>query len=100
MGPGLTDRRSIVERRLFDANAQLRRARSELEVIDAQLEALQDDADEAQIRMLVSETALAHRTWREAQGHLELLKKELAAVRQRVAELEQKQDELLAKLVL
>jgi chromosome segregation ATPase len=100
MAPGLTDRRSQVERRLFDANAQLLRTRSELEIVDAQLAALQDEADEAQIRMLVSETALAHRAWREAQGHLELLKKERASVLERIADLERKQDELLAKLVL
>jgi len=40
MRPGLTDRRQRAERRLFDVSARLDRARAELEVIEAQLDAL------------------------------------------------------------
>ena len=48
--------RVLIERRLMDVAQRLKRAREELAVIDDQLAALSDAADEARIRSLVSET--------------------------------------------
>ena len=51
----------------MDVAQRLKRAREELAVIDDQLAALSDVADEARIRSLVSETSLAQREYTEAQ---------------------------------
>ncbi len=59
MRPGLTDRRQRTERRLFDVSARLDRARAELEVIEAQSDALAEQAEEAKVRAIVAETPLA-----------------------------------------
>ena len=52
----------------MDVAQRLKRAREELAVIDDQLAALSDAADEARIRSLVSETSLAHREYTEARA--------------------------------
>jgi predicted RNA-binding protein len=65
--------RSLIERRLFDLAQRLRAAREELAVLDEQLAALKEAADEARIRSLVSETPLAHREYAEAQRHADVL---------------------------
>lgn len=88
-----------MERRLFDVHARLARARAELEVAEEQLAALDEQADEARLRMLVSETPLAEREWREAERHAEAMRRSRDAARALVAELEAAQDELLGKLV-
>ena len=55
-------RRALVERSLRDVHARLERAREELGVLDEQLAVLNDAADDARIRSLVSETPLAGTT--------------------------------------
>lgn len=100
MRPGLTDRRQRVERRLFDVHARLDRARAELAIAEEQLAALEDAADEARTRMLVSETAQANREWNEAQRHAEVMVRSREAARAAVAELERLQDELLSQLLV
>ncbi|MDA8291699.1 MAG: hypothetical protein M0Z33_08485 [Actinomycetota bacterium] len=99
MRPGLTDRRQRVERRLFDVHARLDRARAELAIVEEQLAAFTDAADEARIRMLVSETAQADRDWNEARRHSEVMARSRDAARAAVAELERLQDELLSQLL-
>ncbi len=63
----------LVERRLADVSQRLRRARQELAVVDEQLRALADTADEARIRSLVSETPLAVKEFHEAQRQAEAM---------------------------
>lgn len=99
MRPSLSDRRQRVERRLFDVHARLERARAELALAEEQLHALSEVADEARVRMLVSETALANREWDEARRHAEVMERSRDAARHAVAELEHAQDELLSQLV-
>ena len=48
--------RALLERRLTETSERLREARRELEVADEQLAHLADEADEARLRSLVSET--------------------------------------------
>jgi uncharacterized coiled-coil DUF342 family protein len=91
--------RVLIERRLFDVAQRLRRAREELGVIEEQLTALSDAADEARIRSLVSETPLAHREYVEAQRHADAMQRTQRAVAADVAELQITQDELLDRLV-
>ena len=79
---------------------RLVKAREEVAVLDEQLRALTETADEARIRSLVSETPLADHEWHEARRHAEAMQRGLELARSRVGELERAQDELLAKLVV
>ena len=92
--------RALIERRLFDVAQRLKRAREELAVVDEQLQALVEDAEEARVRSLVSETPLAHREHTEAQRHADAMARSRAALAASIAELQQSQDELLDKLVI
>ncbi|MBW3668685.1 MAG: hypothetical protein KY443_05670 [Actinobacteria bacterium] len=92
--------RSLIERRLLEVNDRLRRAREELAVLDEQLAALNEAADDTRIRALVSETPLADREHREAQKHVDAMLRSRAAALSSIAELEQLQGELLDRLVV
>jgi uncharacterized coiled-coil DUF342 family protein len=91
--------RVLIERKLFDVAQRLKRAREELAVIEEQLTALSDAADDARIRSLVSETPLAHREYVEAQRHADAMERTYRAVAADVAELQASQDELLDRLI-
>jgi hypothetical protein len=86
------------ERRLVDVNQRLQRAREELVVLDQQLVALSDDADDARVRALVSDSPMADRDYREAERAAEAMRRSRAAMAATIAELERSQDELLASL--
>jgi len=91
--------RWLVERRLSDVAARLKRQRAELQVIDEQLLYLADAADETRLRALMSETPLADREHHDAQKHADAMARERAKVVASITELETAQDELLDKLV-
>jgi uncharacterized protein YbaP (TraB family) len=90
----------MIERRLTDVTQRLRRARQELAVVEEQLAALADAADDARIRALVSETPLADKEHHEAQRHADAMARGRAAVLASIAELETAQSELLDRLVV
>lgn len=87
--------RPLVERRLRDVSQRLRKLREELEVTDEQLAQLADEADDARIRALVSETPTAEREHVEAAGHAAAMRRHRVAVQEEISRLEQAQDELL-----
>ncbi|HET9691059.1 MAG TPA: hypothetical protein VFP61_07895 [Acidimicrobiales bacterium] len=91
--------RASTERRLFDVAQRLRRAREELAVVDEQLAALADAADDAHLRSLVSETPLAQRELADARRHADAMVRTRRMVADRITELARTQDELLDKLV-
>jgi len=91
--------RWLVERRLSDVSARLKRLRAELQVMDEQMLFFADAADETRLRSLMSETPLADREHHEAQKHADAMARERATVLASIAELEKAQDELLDKLV-
>jgi uncharacterized coiled-coil DUF342 family protein len=95
----MTMSRVLIERRLMDVAQRLKRAREELSVIEEQLAALRDSADEARIRSLVSETPLAHREYTEAQRHADAMERTRRSVAADIAELQVAQDDLLDRLV-
>ena len=68
-------------------------------MIEAQLDALADQADEAKIRAVVSETPIAEQEWSEAHRHAEQFARRARLRRRDIAELERVQDELIGKLV-
>ncbi|HEX9530792.1 MAG TPA: hypothetical protein VF954_06620 [Acidimicrobiales bacterium] len=92
--------RSLIERRLVEVNRRLRRAREELSVVDEQLGALTEAAEETRIRALVSETPLADHDHRDAQRHADAMARSRAAAMASIAELERAQDDLLDRLVI
>ena len=89
----------MVERRLTDVSTQLKELRRELAVTDEQLAQLSDEADDARLRSLVSETPLAEREHRDASRHAEAMQRHRAEVLGDIARLEALQDELLDKLL-
>jgi hypothetical protein len=91
---------SSIERRLIEVHARLRTARQELAVVDEQLAVFVEEADDARLRSLVSETPLADHEWHEAQRHADAMARAREATVASIAELERSQDELLAKLVV
>jgi hypothetical protein len=90
--------RSRVERRLRAVGKDLQRLRAELAVAEEQLGQLVDEADDARLRSVVSETALADQEHREAQRHAAAMSRHRDRVLQSIAELEALQDELLDQL--
>lgn len=91
--------RSQVERRLLEVHARLKKAREELVVLDEQLAALSEEADETRLRALVSDSPAVGREHREAQKHADAMARSRAAVVAGIAELEATQNRLLDQLV-
>jgi chromosome segregation ATPase len=87
--------RVLVERRLRDVGTRLKRLREELEVTDEQLHQLADEADDARLRALVSETPAAERDHAEAAGHADAMRRHRQSVADEIVRLEVTQDELL-----
>jgi hypothetical protein len=90
---------SRVERRLLEVNRRLQRAREELSVLDEQMVAFADEADETRVRALVSDSPAAGREHREAERHADAMRRSRDALAATIAELERSQDELLDRLV-
>jgi len=88
----------LVERRLSGVGQRLRSLREELAIIDEQLAQLDDEADDARIRSLVSETPLAEREHHDAERHAAAMAARRQEVLASIAELEQRQDALLDEL--
>jgi hypothetical protein len=91
-------RRALVERSLRDVHGRLVLARQELAVLDEQVSALADTADDLRIRSLVSETPVAGHDYTDAQRHADAAARARAALAATIDELEHRQDELLGKL--
>lgn len=90
--------RSLVERRLSEVSHRLRELRGELAVTDEQLRHLAEEADDARLRALVSETPMAGQEHREAQKHADAMSRHRAEVVTSIEKLELQQDELLDRL--
>ena len=84
-----------IERRLRTVSKQLRSARNDLAVTEEQLIQLEDEADDARLRALVSETPLAERDHRKARRHADRLRKHRDTLSAKIAALDAEQDELL-----
>jgi chromosome segregation ATPase len=90
--------KGMLERRLRDVSAQLQGLRRELALTDEQLTQLSDEADDARLRSLVSETPIAEREHREAARHAEAMGRHRTDVMASIERLEQQQDDLLDRL--
>lgn len=90
--------KQLIERRLQEVSARLRRLREDLGVADEQLAHFADEAGDARLRALVSETPGADREHRDAQRHAAAMARHRDEVSAEIAELERRQDELLDQL--
>ncbi len=87
--------RFLVERRLREVHTRLVRAREELAVMDEQLAAVSEEAEDARLRSLVSETPLAAHEYTEVRRHADAMVRARAALSATVDGLERRRDELL-----
>jgi chromosome segregation ATPase len=88
----------LVERRLTQVAERLVALRQELAVIDEQLDHFESDADDHEIRALVSETPGAAFEANDARKHADAMQRHRGHVAAKISELERRQDELLDKL--
>ncbi len=91
--------RTLIERRLRDVSDRLKAVARDLAVAEEQLAHLADEADEARLRALVSETPIAQQEHREAERHADAMRRHHADLVAEVRELETAQDDLLDRLV-
>ena len=89
---------SLLQRRLIDVSDRLKRLRSECAVADEQLAFLEEEADDARLRALVSETPLAEAEAREVRRHADALHRQRDTLARSIADLEQEQDALLDRM--
>lgn len=78
---------------------RLKAVTRDLAVADEQLAVLAEEADEARLRALVSETPLAQQEHRDAERHAQAMRRHRDDLAAEVRQLELNQDELLDRLV-
>jgi hypothetical protein len=88
----------MLERKLIEVGDRLKQLRAELVITDEQMVQFVDEADDARLRALVSETPLADRDHHEAQRHADAMGRHRAEVLSTIEQLERRQDELLDRL--
>ena len=88
----------LLKKKLADSTLRLRQLREELKVAEEQLVHFSDEADEARLRSLVSETPLADQKHREANKHAESMRKHRNMLQTEIERVEALQDELLDQM--
>lgn len=88
----------LVRHRLERNAATLRELCEELRLSREQHDVLREQADECELRAMVSETPYAQAEHREAHGHANALAAHLGALEQSISDLEREQDALLDRL--
>lgn len=92
-------RRLRAERRLFEVHADLAVAREDAAALAGRHAQARQAAEAARVRMLASETALAHGDFEEARRTLGAAARRLTAARVLVAQLEAARDALFDELL-
>ena len=92
--------RPLIERRLSEIGERLRRLRADVAVTEEQISQLADEADQARVRHLVSETPLSERGRREADGQVHAMSRHREDLLAEVLRLEITQDELLDRMTV
>ena len=91
--------RTLIERRLRDVSDRLKAVTRDLAVAEEQLAHLAEEADEARLRALVSETPVAEQEHHEAERHADAMRRHHGDLVAEVRQLERTQDELLDQLL-
>jgi len=92
--------RPLIERRLSEIGERLRRLRADVAVTEEQISHLADEADEARVRHLVSETPLSERGRREADGQVHAMSRHREDLLAEALRLEITQGELLDRMTV
>lgn len=90
--------RRLVERRLRRVSRRLVAARAELQVVAEQAAALTDEADDLDLRALVSDAPAARHEAGQASGHRAAMRREQARLVALIERLSADQDRLLDRL--
>ena len=88
----------LLKKKLADTSLRLRQLREELKVAEEQLVHFSDEADQARLQSLVSETPLADQKYREANKHAESMRKHKNMLQTEIMRVEELQDELLDQI--
>ena len=91
--------RTLIERRLRDVSDRLKAVQRDVAVAQEQLTHLAEEADEARLRALVSETPVAEQEHHEAERHADAMRRHRDHLAGEVHQLEASQDDLLDRLV-
>ena len=89
---------SILKRRLVDVSERIKRLRAELAVTEEQLAFLEEEAEDARLRALVSETPLGEVEARDARQHADAMARQRDALAHSIAALLREQDDLLDRM--
>jgi hypothetical protein len=89
---------SILERRLVDVSDRIKRLRAELAVTEEQLAFFEEEAEDARLRALVSETPLSDAEARDARRHADALARQRDALARSITALRREQDDLLDRM--
>jgi hypothetical protein len=89
---------AVVKWRLKRTSARLRVLRNELQIIDEQRMYVVDDADDLDLRAVVSDSPMARSEASAAGGHAAAYGKARAHIIDEIAQLEARQDQLLDRL--
>ncbi len=90
--------RTLLQRRLIDVSDRLKRLRAELAVADEQCAFLDNEAEDARLRALVSETPLAEAEAHETRRHADAQTRQRDTLRRSIVDLEREQDALLDRM--
>ena len=88
----------LTERRLRRGTQSLSALRNELSVTEEQVQHFSEEVHDLEVRALVSETPLADAEFREAMRHMQAMIKHRDHLRESIADLESRQDDLLDRL--
>ena len=88
-----------VHERLAVLSNEIAEAQTNLRILDEQLAFVEQVAEDARIRALVSETPLADREYREAREDLERMRRSHADAGEQLQQLGDEQDRLLERLL-
>jgi hypothetical protein len=89
---------SILKRRLVDVSDRIKRQRAELAVTEEQLAFLEEEAEDARLRALVSETPLGEAEARDARKHADAMLRQRDVLARSIAALLREQDDLLDRM--
>lgn len=87
--------RTRIERQLADVAKRLKALRADLQVAEQALFQVDYEADDARLRALVSETPVAQKEHEQARRQVEVNRRNRDELREEIARLEVRQDELL-----
>lgn len=88
----------LLERRLTETGQRLKRLRVDLQIAEEQLSHFSEEAEDARIRSLVSETPLASQEHREASKHAESMRRHRELLLKEIGRVEDLQNQLLDQM--